>query len=531
MRWPKRRCLARHLRRAALVSLITASSNGLSIADQPQAKHAPVQQNHYAAPTITGSDKGQVTQPRIIAFTAADQVAEDALTARTVQLIESRVHHNPLAIVQTAGPEAKSESAQPLKFRMPSRAADVPAMIVDSPSTLDLRGTKVSPLEQPSARKSRSVLSLVPQSSKPAGESDSGVSFSISDDSLTIPSRPPEATPVDLVRPGGANVVDVVEAPTMVPLRTQSLVEEPQGMIVDSSDARPSAKVPVANRPIWKLPNVRPLEDGKHADNTAGRDAENLPRSQPIVLGKVGNKQQASQKAGASVPLPSAKQGGHAPVDGLLAGEPKRKSELAESPKAVSLKATPRPEIVKESKVVRDVPKPAARPKPNQAADRAVVAIKSTIDPAASLVTRSQFTVSVAESRVLFAGNRIVRVSVEHPDVCNAVTTGKECVMVVGRKLGRTRVAIWTDSTANLEPDLYVVEVDGEQGETEDQQLAGKMTVSVASMFSGAQVKVHAVEDGFVVSGAAETETQARKIMQVVRSACLRRVRDELVVR
>ncbi|QDV55292.1 hypothetical protein Mal33_12620 [Rosistilla oblonga] len=534
MRWPQRRCLARHLRRAALVSLITATSNGFSTADQPQAKLAPVQQNQYATRALSKEVRGPISTPRIIAYTAAEQVGEDASNRRGVQLIDSQVQHNPLAVIQTAAPDSKSESQSTLKFRRPTvAAAPNSSGAARSMSTLKLRSPAPQALEELPAAETRSLLTIVPPPSKAAVEEEAGVSFSISDDSLSIPAVQPETAPVELVRPGRAAIVEVVDSPTGLP--ADVLVVESDEAAEQESIAKkpePAVKTELSPKgPTWKMPEIHPLV-------SADRNSPMAERK----LSSSGSTEAASRHA-ASHDLVNTAPVGLAPKPLDRRSGPSHIAELpevvsaeeaeesADKSVAMSLESNPAPAIVKESKVVVDVPQPVAKPKSKPVVDPAVVAIKSTMDPAASLVTRSQFVVSVAESRVLFAGDRIVRVSVEHPEVCNAVTTGKESVMVVGRKLGRTRVAIWTESTPNLEPDLYVIQVDGEQGESEDQQLAGKMTATVTSMFSDAQVKVQVVEDGFVVSGTTETETQARKIMQVVRSACLRRVRDEIVVR
>ncbi|QDV67418.1 hypothetical protein Poly24_11130 [Rosistilla carotiformis] len=536
MRWPQRRCLTRHLRRAALVSLITASSNGFSTADQPQAELAPVQKNQYAMPALTGETKGPLSQPRIIAYTAAEQVGEPSSIARHVRLIESQVQLNPLAIVQTAAPDSPAESKSTLEFRVPAGTDSVPQMIGNPAprSTLKLRSNETSPRKQPPVGESRSVLSIVPQRHVAPAEADAEVTFSISDDSLSIPPRPQETTPVELVRPRRAAVVEVVESPRQIPLVKPKNDPAKMPIVERKQVTESSAPVePSTGGQVWKMPKIRPLVNEDPADEPAGRiAAKPRPKENTESANVASSKPTVAKTLTEDAPLPLVAHAGQARFGGMLEGaDQKTKSVLDKTSVTKSQEPTPQPTLVRENKVVVDVPPADAIAKPKSVADRAVVAIKSTMDLEANLVTRSQFAVSVAESRMLFAGDRIVRVSVEHPDVCNAVTTGKESVMVVGRKLGRTRVAIWTESTPNLEPELYVVQVDGAEGESEDQRLAGQMTGTVASMFSEANVKVHVVEDGFAVSGTAETESQARKIMQVVRSACLRRVRDEIVVR
>lgn len=561
MHWPKRRCLARHLRRAALVSLITASSNGLSFADQPQASVAPVQHNQFATPTRSHDVRGQVSEPRIVVTNAVG-----GMHSGPVQLIDSQVQLNPLAIRQTAAPEAKPADQakpaaeakpvektpavvnKPLAFRNPRTAVDSPGMLVEVPqrSTLTLRSNAPLATEQPIVGVGRSVLTIAPQRSLASGAESDGISCSISDDSLSLPAFPLETTPVELVRSSPAAIVDVVAAPRSIeapvvatPVVATPVVATPEA--IKPADKQPEAKVattesvPATTR--WKMPTIRPLMAADRSETAA----EEVAAGQP-PLARVAAKEPAAdvektksilKRAPVAIaPLPLAQQDGQARVKGMLEEVPPRKNAVVSTPsKRLAKPADELPTIVKESKVVLDVPPPTSVRPSQPAASGAVVAIKSTMDPTADLVTRSAFTVSIAESRVLFAGDRIVRVSVEHPEVCNAVTTSRESVLVVGRKSGRTRVAIWTDSTPNLEPDLYEVQVDGEQGESADQKLAGKMTATVMSMFADAQVKVQAVEDGFVVSGVAETESQARKILQVVRAACLRRVVDEIVVR
>ncbi|QDV10877.1 hypothetical protein CA51_07310 [Rosistilla oblonga] len=527
MRWPQRRCLARHLRRAALVSLITATSNGFSTADQPQAKLAPVQQNQYATPALSEEVRGPISKPRIIAYTAAEQVGEDASNRRSVRLIDSQVQHNPLAVIQTAAPDSTST----LEFRTPA-ATVVPKSSGDMPSISRLNLRSKALKELPTAE-TRSLLTIVPPPSHAPVEEEAGISFSISDESLSIPELAPETAPVELVRPGRAAIVEVVDSPISPPA-VVSVVESEESAEQEPIAKKPEPAVETEVSPsgqTWKMPKISPLVSADRGNPLAERKLSSSGAAETASRHAAPQGVVSTAPAGLA-PKPLAQHSGHRRIAELPeAGSAEEVATPADKSVAMSLESIPAPALVKESKVVVDVPQPIAKPKSKPVVDPAVVAIKSTMDPAASLVARSQFVVSVAESRVLFAGDRIVRVSVEHPDVCNAVTTGKESVMVVGRKLGRTRVAIWTESTPNLEPDLYVIQVDGEQGESEDQQLAGKMSATVTSMFSDAQVTVQVVEDGFVVSGTAETETQARKIMQVVRSACLRRVRDEIVVR
>jgi hypothetical protein len=124
----------------------------------------------------------------------------------------------------------------------------------------------------------------------------------------------------------------------------------------------------------------------------------------------------------------------------------------------------------------------------------------------------------------------IIEISVEQPNVCQLLKTGDRTLSVIGLQPGSTRIAIVTRKPSG-EPEVELREVTVTSQETVDAGLAQYATVmsqAIARLYPQNDIQVIAGEENLIVRGIVASESDAKKILSLVRKTSLTPVVDEL---
>lgn len=130
----------------------------------------------------------------------------------------------------------------------------------------------------------------------------------------------------------------------------------------------------------------------------------------------------------------------------------------------------------------------------------------------------------------LTSENPILEYSAEHPSVCQLIRTGENSLTVVGLRVGATRIAlISTDTEGQRRVEIREVRVGaGDERQVDKNQLCREMSQTVSRMYPRSQVEVIAHGDQIIVQGIVQSESDARKILSLVRKTALKPVVDRL---
>ena len=162
-------------------------------------------------------------------------------------------------------------------------------------------------------------------------------------------------------------------------------------------------------------------------------------------------------------------------------------------------------------------------------------------DPAPQAVTTTakhnltKLTMTKAEVRSLTIGGHVRRVSVSDTSVCQAFASGPSQLKLIGVGSGVTRLVVWADPTSKSHTHTRAFEIHVQESSA---RVAGSMenkvpvlNRSIANSFPNANVRVQQMGDHLVVVGTCSDDSSAKKIVRLVRKACLIPVRDEIKVR
>lgn len=139
-------------------------------------------------------------------------------------------------------------------------------------------------------------------------------------------------------------------------------------------------------------------------------------------------------------------------------------------------------------------------------------------------------SVTKQESLALNVDFTVAEMSVEHPNVCQLLRTGDRSLSIIGLQPGATRIALISyDGQGERRIEVRDVVV-GESGATQVNlpELAAEMTQTVRRMFPSSDVQVMAEGDSVVVHGYINYESDAKKILVLVRKTSLAPVVDRL---
>ncbi|MEZ6148972.1 MAG: pilus assembly protein N-terminal domain-containing protein [Pirellulaceae bacterium] len=139
-------------------------------------------------------------------------------------------------------------------------------------------------------------------------------------------------------------------------------------------------------------------------------------------------------------------------------------------------------------------------------------------------------SVGLQESQALSAEYPIVELSVEHPTICQLMQTDEKSVSLIGMRPGSTRIALITiNSDGERQVEIHEVSV-GTSSPTEGglAGLAKDISRSVAKMVPHSDVEIVAYTDYLLVHGFTPYESDAKKILALVRKTSLVPVVDQL---
>lgn len=158
----------------------------------------------------------------------------------------------------------------------------------------------------------------------------------------------------------------------------------------------------------------------------------------------------------------------------------------------------------------------------------------STVEPQSVFDTtvNAHLHVEAGQTRDVSPNKSVRRVELQNREVCDAALVGPHKLLLIGRMVGETCMAVWCDNEER--PTLYQLSVATTQPTATGSSLdavALRLTDTITATYPQCRVRVVAKGDSLAVTGQAHNQQAAREIMRLVRSACLKTVHDELSVR
>lgn len=149
---------------------------------------------------------------------------------------------------------------------------------------------------------------------------------------------------------------------------------------------------------------------------------------------------------------------------------------------------------------------------------------------ATARASSNALAVGLQESHTLSTDYSISELSVEHPNICQLLKTSDRSVSVIGMRPGATRIALVSyDSQGERTVDVREIAV-GDSAVTSVNlpELAKEISRTVAHMYPKSDVQIVAYQDHVVVRGYTNYESDAKKILALVRKTSLAPVVDQL---
>ena len=139
-------------------------------------------------------------------------------------------------------------------------------------------------------------------------------------------------------------------------------------------------------------------------------------------------------------------------------------------------------------------------------------------------------TLGLQQSQTLTAQFVITELSVEHPGICQLMQTGESTVSLVGLRPGDTRIAlVMVNDSGERQVEIHEVSVaSAVRGSQSLSDMAAEMSRSVGRLVPNSDVEVVAYEDYLLVHGFTHYESDAKKILSLVRKTSLVPVVDQL---
>ncbi len=158
------------------------------------------------------------------------------------------------------------------------------------------------------------------------------------------------------------------------------------------------------------------------------------------------------------------------------------------------------------------------------------VAAQGSLEDSTGIQSAGPLTVGLQESATLSTDYSIAELSVEHPHICQLLKTSDRSISVIGMRPGTTRIALISyDSQGERAVDVREVAV-GESAPTEVNlpELIGEISQTVKRMYPKSDVQITAYQDYVLVRGYTNYESDAKKILSLVRKTSLAPVVDQL---
>ncbi len=142
----------------------------------------------------------------------------------------------------------------------------------------------------------------------------------------------------------------------------------------------------------------------------------------------------------------------------------------------------------------------------------------------------AKLTVATEDSLAIATKSPVLEFSVEHTDVCQVLRTSDKSVLLLGLKQGSTRIAVVTqDAAGDRSTQIHEVTVGAEETQhAELDQWAVNMSQALTRLYPNSHIEVVALGERLVVQGVAASESDANKILSLVRKVSLIPVVDQL---
>lgn len=143
---------------------------------------------------------------------------------------------------------------------------------------------------------------------------------------------------------------------------------------------------------------------------------------------------------------------------------------------------------------------------------------------------------SRTQVRSLTLGGSVRNVKVADKSICQAFAAGTNQLKLIGTGTGVTRLVVWADTDDADNPTrmrAFEVHVNDTVESTGDSvaNKAKMLNQTIRKAFPNCNVTVQPTDNRLIVSGRCDSESSAKKIMQIVRKTCLVPVQDQLMVR
>lgn len=143
---------------------------------------------------------------------------------------------------------------------------------------------------------------------------------------------------------------------------------------------------------------------------------------------------------------------------------------------------------------------------------------------------REPLTLGLQESQNLSAPFVITELSVEHPSICQLMQTGESSVSLIGIRPGSTRIAlVMVNDAGERQVEIHEVSVTSAPSAAQSlPDLATELSRAVGRLVPNSDVEIVAYEDYILVHGFTHYESDAKKILSLVRKTSLVPVVDQL---
>ncbi len=355
-----------------------------------------------------------------------------------------------------------------------------------------------------------------------------------SDVGLVQPTQPPQllsAAAESVSPPNGVHQTTSTNVARAPAGRSPELVQGSKSMSIAKQNASsPSVSLRLSDSPTAESTSSQAAvssNESTGASSDGGRSVSlHMSSASPVPL----------KASPVSIQLPQRAPGMQVRVEGessaLMMTQAVRGSDR-------NLSTAPRPSMESEPRVASDARSELSRSgnkvkaslasRTTQLPDREPLALVETRELKAGQ-TGETLSVGLQESQALSAEYPILELSVEYPTICQLMQTGEKSVSLIGMRPGSTRIALVTvNGDGERQVEIHEVSV-GTSAPTELglSGLAKEISRTVAKMVPHSDVEIVAYTDYLLVHGFTPYESDAKKILALVRKTSLVPVVDQL---
>lgn len=428
---------------------------------------------------------------------------------------------------QAALPKVESTEA-PATFRLSDKSVATPASPVASSKALPIAPTTPAPKVAPTVTPtpvSAPTATLLKAPVKPV-ESKSVMPEAVQSPATAIGSL---TISKDGVGPSTVAKSDVRREAVLIRPKAIILGQEPVAIAQADSvtpESKTTSKTDVLPgvKPSTSPQNLAGKSEGSNSAKMKSVDSKvsPLPPTQLLATEEVVEPSRESSKPQVDLKAPVIAIAAAPTLTTEQVADPQKPTTVA--PLAVATVATPKPSLIftedTEPPVVSDAEiltetKLATAKKYSKPADRTI-----------QVGTVALTTMRVGEKD-------IVKCEVDDTSVCRAIVTSDGEVALLPGKVGITRATLWVkqpDGQSKVETaDIQVGEV--LPIDNSDSVEIGKLNDNLQRLYPNTTLRVVASDRCIEICGEADTEQQAREVLQLVRKLCLVPVKDKVTVR